>query len=63
MKTERRKTMEKTNNQPMRKRLAETIKGMRVKKWEERKYSSGYHAVYVHFIPKEPVVTVNGKGE
>ncbi len=55
--------MEKTNNQPMRKRLAETIKGMRVKKWEERKYSSGYHAVYVHFIPKEPVVTVNVKGE
>ena len=42
----------------MKKKLADAIKGMQVESWEVREYSSGTRKVYVRFVPKKPVVTV-----
>ena len=44
-------------------KLQEAIKGMAVKSWERRENSDGKCKVYVRFAPKEPVLTVNVKGE
>ena len=42
----------------MKKTLADAIKGMQVKSWEVREHSDGKRAVYVRFVPKEPILTV-----
>ena len=42
-------------------KLQEAIKGMQVESWEARENSSGKRKVYVRFVPKETVVTVNVK--
>ena len=47
----------------MKKTLAETVRGMQVKSWEVREHSDGKRVVYVRFVPKEPTLTVNVKGE
>jgi hypothetical protein len=43
----------------MKKKLADAIKGMQVESWEVREHSSGKRRVYVRFVQKEPVVTVD----
>ena len=43
----------------MKKKLADAVKGMRVESWEMREHSNGRRKVYVRFVPKEPVVTVD----
>ena len=45
----------------MKKKLQEAIKGMEVESWEVREHSNGKRKVYVRFVPKETVVTVNVK--
>ncbi len=42
-------------------KLHEAIKGMEVKSWEAREHSSGKRKVYVRFVPKKPVETMNVK--
>ena len=42
----------------MKKKLADAIRGMQVESWEVREYSSGMRKVYVRFVRKKPVVTV-----
>ena len=42
-------------------KLNEAIKGMAVESWEAREYSSGRRKVYVRFVPKKPVETVDVK--
>ena len=42
----------------MKKKLADAIRGMQVESWEVREYSSGTRKVYVRFVRKKPVVTV-----
>ena len=41
--------------------LQDAVKGMEVKNWEKREYSSGQRVVYVRFVPKKPAVIVNMK--
>jgi len=47
----------------MKKTLAKAIKGMQVESWEVRERSNGKRKVYVRFVLKKPVVTVDVKGE
>ena len=42
-------------------KLQEAIKGMAVKSWELREYSSGKRKVYVRFVPKKPIETMSVK--
>jgi len=42
-------------------KLQEAIKGMAVKSWELREYSSGKRKVYVRFVPKRSAPIVNVK--
>ena len=44
-------------------KLQEAIKGMGVKSWERRENSSGKCTVYVRFVPKKPIETMNEKEE
>ena len=43
--------------------LQEAIKGMGVKSWERRENSSGKCTVYVRFVPKKPIETMDVKEE
>ena len=43
----------------MRKTLAQALKGMKVKSWEN---SEGRRVVYVRFVEKEPETTVTVEG-
>ena len=45
----------------MKMKLADAVKGMQVESWEVREHSNGKRKVYVRFVPKETVVTVNVK--
>ena len=45
----------------MKKKLQDAIKGMQVESWEVRKHSDGKRKVYVRFVPKKPVETMNVK--
>ena len=42
-------------------KLNEAIKGMEVESWELREHSSGKRKVYVRFVPRKPVETMNVK--
>ena len=44
-------------------KLNEAIKGMEVKSWERRENSSGKCTVYVRFVPKKPIETMDVKEE
>ena len=44
-------------------KLNEAIKGMGVKSWERRENSSGKCTVYVRFVPKKPIETMDVKEE
>ena len=45
------------------KTLADAIMGMEGTNWEAREHSNGRRVVYVRFVPKAPIVTVDVKGE
>ena len=45
----------------MKKKLADAIKGMQVESWERRENSSGKCTVYVRFVPRKPIETMNVK--
>ena len=47
--------------QKTKRNLQDAITGMRVESWEMREHSNGKRKVYVRFVPKEPVVTVDVK--
>lgn len=47
-------TKAKTENQA---RLADALRGMRVKNWERREQSNGKIVLYVRYIEQEPVIT------
>ena len=55
------KTTMKGKKQKM--KLQEAIKGMGVKSWERRENSSGKCTVYVRFVPKKPIETMDVKEE
>ena len=44
-------------------KLNEAIKGMQVESWEAREHSSGKRKVYVRFVPKKPIETMDVKEE
>ena len=44
-------------------KLQEAIKGMGVKSWERCENSSGKCKVYVRFVPKKPIETMDVKEE
>ena len=45
----------------MKTKLADVVKGMQVESWEVREHSNGKRKVYVRFVRRKPVETVDVK--